>query len=156
ARARREAIRYLGTVDCNWWPEARDALINGLRMDPNECVRHEAALALLRGCCCNKKVMDALKDSANGTDKFGPRENSWRVREAACEALAHCAAVFVEEGPATEQQKLKEVVPAPQVHNKGLFGIFTGAASAPTSQPAKSSMAAASSAPAVNAVAPMP
>jgi hypothetical protein len=46
AKARREAVRYLGTVDCHYWPEAQDALANSLRADRNECVRFEAALAL--------------------------------------------------------------------------------------------------------------
>src|SRR5262249_23228318 len=46
AKARRAAVRYLGTVDCNWWPEAQDALVNALRADRNECVRLEAAWAL--------------------------------------------------------------------------------------------------------------
>src|SRR5262245_7073449 len=60
AKARRAAVRYLGTVDCHYWPEAEDALIGGLRMDRNECVRYEAALALGNGCCCTKKTIEAL------------------------------------------------------------------------------------------------
>ena len=43
AKARVAAIEYLGTVDCSRWPEAQKALINGLRQDPNECVRFAAA-----------------------------------------------------------------------------------------------------------------
>ena len=43
AKARVAAIEYLGTVDCSRWPEAKKALINGLRQDPNECVRFAAA-----------------------------------------------------------------------------------------------------------------
>src|ERR1700676_4964140 len=54
AKARREAVRALGLVDCHYWPEAQDALINALRADRNECVRMEAAWALNNGCCCNK------------------------------------------------------------------------------------------------------
>jgi hypothetical protein len=134
ARARREAIRYLGTVDCNYWPEAKTALITGLRADPNECVRYEAALALMRGCCCNKLIMTHLKHSANGDDKDGfPAEDSWRVRQAASEALAHCTSVYVEIGDAQEQKKLKEGVPAPQAaaHGKGLLGIFSSASIIP-------------------------
>ncbi len=38
AKARREAVRYLGTVDCNYFPEAKGVLIKSLRKDPNECV----------------------------------------------------------------------------------------------------------------------
>src|SRR5262249_6555092 len=119
---------------CNYWPEARAALINGLRNDPNECVRYEAALALLRGCCCSKKIMDHLKHSANGDDKDGfPGENSWRVREAASEALARCAAVVVELGEPVEQKKKREATLPPQaMHGKGLAGIFASATMAPT------------------------
>ena len=47
AKARRAAVRYLGTVDCHYWPEAQAALIIALRADRNECVRLEAALALV-------------------------------------------------------------------------------------------------------------
>src|SRR5579875_1737986 len=60
AQARRAAVRYLSTVDCNWWDQARDALINSLRADKNECVRMEAAFALQRGCCCNPPIIKAL------------------------------------------------------------------------------------------------
>jgi hypothetical protein len=52
AKARRADVRYLGTVDCNRYPEAEKALIKALRTDRNECVRFEAALALGNGCCC--------------------------------------------------------------------------------------------------------
>ncbi len=31
AKARRADVRYLGTVDCRYWPEAQEALINALR-----------------------------------------------------------------------------------------------------------------------------
>ena len=54
AKARRADVRYLGTVDCNRYPEAEKALIKALRTDRNECVRWEAALALGNGCCCTK------------------------------------------------------------------------------------------------------
>jgi hypothetical protein len=93
AKARRAAIRYLGTVDCHWWPEAEDALINALRADRNECVRYEAALALSRGCCCTKKTMAKLELTVNGSDKDGnPAENSERVKDAARMALESCLA----------------------------------------------------------------
>src|SRR5262249_46518754 len=45
AKKRRAAVRYLGTVDCHWWPEVQKALIIALRTDRNECVRWEAAMA---------------------------------------------------------------------------------------------------------------
>src|SRR5260221_10585324 len=57
AKARRAALRYLGTVDCQRWPEAQGAVADGLRADPNECVRWEAALAMGSGCCCTKKTI---------------------------------------------------------------------------------------------------
>ena len=107
-----------------------------LRFDPNECVRYEAALALLRGCCCNKPIMNALKHSANGSDKDGfPPEHSCRVRETAAEALAHCTEVYCEPGEAVEKKKQKEVVPPPVAftHGKGLMGILASAATIPPS-----------------------
>ncbi len=91
AKARREAVRFLGTVDCNYWPEATEALIQGLRKDPNECVRFEAALSLRNGCCCNEKTVKALEMCVSGSDKDGsPVERSDRVRAAAADALARC------------------------------------------------------------------
>src|SRR5262249_24673083 len=92
AKARRAAIRYLGTVDCNWWPEAEKALIVGLRADSNECVRLEAAWALNRGCCCTKATIAALTETVKGTKELGPAENSERVKIAAMAALNHCLA----------------------------------------------------------------
>jgi len=91
AKARRMAVRFLGTVDCNYWPEAEEALINSLRGDRNECVRWEAAMALGNGCCCTNKVIKALEHCITGSkeDKF-PSERSERVRAAAIEALARC------------------------------------------------------------------
>src|SRR5262249_41623781 len=81
AKARRAAVRYLGTVDCNWWPEAQDALVNALRADRNECVRLEAAWALSRGCCCTKKVVEALAIAISCSSRDGnPKETSDRVR----------------------------------------------------------------------------
>src|SRR5262245_15393523 len=57
AAERRAAVRYMSTADCRYWPEAQEALINSLRADRNECVRLEAALALGRGCCCNRATI---------------------------------------------------------------------------------------------------
>jgi hypothetical protein len=94
AAARKAAIRYLGTVDCHYYPEAQDALISGLRGDRNECVRYEAALALSKGCCCTKKTMAALLVVVNGTDSDGhPAETSARVKEMAAQALERCTCV---------------------------------------------------------------
>jgi hypothetical protein len=91
AKARREAVRYLGTVDCHYWPEATEALAKSLRLDPNECVRFEAALSLRNGCCCNEKTVKALEYCVSSSDKDGaPAERSDRVRAAAADALARC------------------------------------------------------------------
>jgi hypothetical protein len=107
AKKRRAAVRYLGTVDCVHWPEARDALVGALRGDTNECVRLEAALALGSGCCCNKKTIKALAITVAGTDEDGfPRENCERVRVAAVGALEHCLACFVE---------IQTAPPAPEI-----------------------------------------
>jgi hypothetical protein len=128
AKKRRADIRYLGTVDCNWWPEAQKALAAGLRADRNECVRLEAALALGSGCCCTPVTIKALSICVAGTKEDGnPRENSDRVRAAAQMALLHCLETFAEvtEEPAKiEQQKerpperppekLPEKVPEPR------------------------------------------
>lgn len=98
AKARRAAIRYLGTVDCHYWPEVQDQLIGALRGDRNECVRWEAAMALGGGCCCTKKTIQALLISATGSNKDEfPPETCERVREAAMASLQHCLACFSQE-----------------------------------------------------------
>ncbi len=91
AKARRADVRFLGTVDCNRYPEAEAALIKALRTDRNECVRYEAALSLGKGCCCTKKTMEALLLTVTGSEKDGnPIETAPRVREAAEFALSNC------------------------------------------------------------------
>ena len=100
AKARRAAVRYLGTVDCHYWPEVAGELINSLRADKNECVRFEAAMALARGCCCTKETVKALSISAAGTkEDKNPEETSPRVRDAACLALEHCLSCMPPEPP---------------------------------------------------------
>jgi hypothetical protein len=99
AAARRQDVRYLGTVDCSRWPEAEEALINALRGDRNECVRMEAALALGRGCCCTPKTVAALSITVAGSNQDGfPIERSDRVRAAAAAALDHCLACLQPHG----------------------------------------------------------
>lgn len=95
AKERRAAVRYLGTVDCHYWPEAGAALIAALRSDRNECVRYEAALALANGCCCNKATIEALIIvlSCSDRDNF-PKETSARVHAAARVALDKCLSCF--------------------------------------------------------------
>ena len=135
AKARREAVRYLGTVDCNYWPKARVVLKDALRLDPNECVRYEAALALLHGCCCNREIIDYLRDSSTGGDKYGPIECSWRVRETAGEAMIHCTEVYQEvttNNLEKEKSRKEETKARPPERGKGLLAIFASA-----SQPAR-------------------
>lgn len=112
AKARRAAVKYLGTVDCHYWPEAEAGLINALRADRNECVRFEAALALGRGCCCTKNVIEALSITVSGSDRDGnPSENSDRVKAAAQYALDHClarACPVVEGAPVIEGKQLEK------------------------------------------------
>ena len=97
AKARRAAVRYLGTVDCQRFPEAEGALIAGLRADTNECVRFEAALALGNGCCCTKKILDALVATVDCKKTNDPAETSPRVRAAAAVALERCLARFCDQ-----------------------------------------------------------
>jgi len=93
AKARRAAVRYLGTVDCRRFPEAEAAIVNSLLTDPNECVRMEAALALTRACCCTKQTIEALTQTVSGKSHGNdPPETSERVRYAAAKALERCLA----------------------------------------------------------------
>jgi len=90
AKARVAAVEYLGTVDCNRFPEAKKGLISALREDPNECVRLAAAKALSSGCCCDQEVIEALKICVSGEAKGAPAETSPRVKAAAFSALQGC------------------------------------------------------------------
>jgi hypothetical protein len=110
AAARRVAVRYLGTVDCRYWPEAEQALIDALRADKIECVRYEAALALQRGCCCTKRIAKALTITIEGTDVDGnPAERSHRVQDAAALALSMCVFEDKSEKDKEQQQDKKGV-----------------------------------------------
>jgi hypothetical protein len=118
AKMRREKVRFLGTVDCRYYPDAIGALTSALRTDGSECVRYEAALALGHGCCCNQKTIDALDASVSGTEKDGnPAERSVRVRCAAAAALDRCLACYVPppieyEEPKVDKENI-ETAPAP-------------------------------------------
>lgn len=90
AKERRAAVRLLGTFDCHWYPEAEAGLTAALRTDRAECVRLEAAIALNRGCCCTRLIVEALEDCVGNGDKFGPTENSPRVQAIAMMALDRC------------------------------------------------------------------
>lgn len=105
AKARRAAVRYLGTVDCHYYPEASKALIASLRADRNECVRWEAAMALGNGCCCNKNTIEALLIVVTCSEKDGnPTETSARVRNAAFGSLQHCLNCYCESAPAEKKE----------------------------------------------------
>jgi hypothetical protein len=105
APKRRAAVRYLGTVDCHWWPEAEAGLITALRTDRNECVRWEAAKALGNGCCCTKRVIEALTITAESSEKDGnPAENSERVKDSAMAALQHCLCCYSEKVPVKKEE----------------------------------------------------
>jgi hypothetical protein len=112
AQMRRDKVRFLGTVDCRYYPDAIVALTAALRTDGSECVRYEAALALSHGCCCNQKTIDALEASVSGTEKDGnPAERSVRVRCTAAIGLERCLACyvppFVEPDPVEVKPELK-------------------------------------------------
>ncbi|MFO0844137.1 MAG: hypothetical protein U0797_17335 [Gemmataceae bacterium] len=116
AAARRAAVRYLGTVDCRRFPEAEAALISSLRGDENECVRYEAALALGSGCCCTKKVLEALVVVVSGRKTNDPAEASARVRAAAAKALERCLLRYCEQDVLTPgappEKAVEPAVPA--------------------------------------------
>lgn len=133
AKKRRAAVRYLGTVDCHWWPEAEAALIIAIRTDRNECVRLEAAKSLGNGCCCTRKVIEALAICVEGSSRDGnPSENSDRVRFLALAALHHCLECYVKIVPVDPTNSGKEsakplarITPQPlpaAVHNSLGFG----------------------------------
>jgi hypothetical protein len=118
AKARRAAVRYLGTVDCRRFVEAEAALIKSLRGDTNECVRWEAAMSLANGCCCTKNVLQALVITVSGKKTNEPPECSPRVRAAAAYALERCLNRYCEtdmpkpperpEGAEKEKEKEKD------------------------------------------------
>lgn len=120
AKARRASVRYLGTLDCRYYPEAEGALIAALRTDGVECVRFEAALVLGKGCCCSKKVIEALTHAVSCSEKDGnPAERSDRVRFAACLALERCLACYSEPvEPKEDDGKAKEKSTTPKEPGK--------------------------------------
>ena len=105
AKARVAAVEYLGTVDCNRFPEAKKALLAALREDPNECVRFAAARSLNSGCCCDQEVIEKLKISVAGEKKGGPAETSCRVKAAAFSALQNCLMRVPEEVEAPQRRR---------------------------------------------------
>jgi hypothetical protein len=91
-QARRAAVKYLGTMDCQYYPEIEFGLVFALRTDRAESVRYEAALALGYGQGLTLSMLDALNMTALGLDLDGnPAETSERVRIAARVSLYQCA-----------------------------------------------------------------
>jgi hypothetical protein len=138
AAARRQAVRYLGTVDCERYPEAEEALINALRGDTNECVRYEAALALGRGCCCTRNTIEALSLTVSASRKDGnPAERSPRVRAAAAVALQNCLARYCEVRPIEPALLERPEAPAPPEVPPGAPPPVPGAGQAASAPPAQ-------------------
>jgi HEAT repeats len=108
--ARIEAVRYLGTVDSNHWPEAEKALCETLLFDRSEAVRLEAALALQKRCSASKTVAKTLTECA--ANSGAPAEQSQRVRAAAVQALSLClgdeALPFLDSNNPNEAAKAKK------------------------------------------------
>lgn len=127
AKARREAVRYLGTLDCRYYPEAEASLIAALRTDRVECVRLEAAISFANGCCCTKKVMAALEICVSGSTKDGnPSERSERVRDFAYIALARCVACF-QDVQEVEVEKIEKEKPPTERKEGGVTMNLTKA-----------------------------
>jgi hypothetical protein len=95
ACSRRAAVRYLGRVDCHYYPEAEEALIAALRCDRNCCVRLEAAMGLGNGCCCTPRVIERLTMVVSGSEADGnPHETSPQVRFASFNSLQRLLAFY--------------------------------------------------------------
>ena len=134
AAARRAAVRYLGTVDCHYWPEAQLALANALRTDRNYCVRREAAYALLNGCCCTRITVEALSIAVSGSNRDGnPSETDEQVKAVAMMALQHCLeclhAVPPSSLPMVTPPPTRPVEPVPNPREKIPEPVPTGATS---------------------------
>lgn len=67
-----QAIKYLGTLDCQCYPEVVDALLDSLE-DCNEKVRYEALQALANKCKDKKCILSCLHHDKKscGTDQCG-------------------------------------------------------------------------------------
>jgi hypothetical protein len=136
AKARRAAVRYLGTVDCRRYPEAELALVASLRGDENECVRLEAAWQLAGGCCCTRKVLEALVLTVSGRKSNEPAETSPRVRMAAALALERCLKRYCEiETQATRPRPVEPPLGAPPPVPPGAPPVPPPVANAPRLQP---------------------
>jgi len=105
-KARRAMIRFLGTVDCHYYPEAQKALLSALRCDRSPCLRWEAAHSLANGCCCSQATVEALTICITASEKDGnPSENCLAVRAEAYRALQVCLSCKVQPGGPAEQTR---------------------------------------------------
>lgn len=115
AKKRKAAVHYLSTADCHWWPEVEKALIIALRTDRNECVRLEAAIGLGKGCCCTRRVIEALAITVEGSSRDGnPSENSERVRTCALASLNHCLCCYRSPPEPVQAEDKEKAPPAAQ------------------------------------------
>gem|GEM_PF-1770657 len=64
------AVRYLGTVDCFWYPESQDVLLDTLKADPREPVRYAAAQALFDQFQRGRKPLKPLHGKREFPDPF--------------------------------------------------------------------------------------
>ncbi len=64
------AVRYLGTVDCFWYPESQDVLLQTLQADPREPVRYAAAQALFDQFQRGRKPLKPLNGKREFPDRF--------------------------------------------------------------------------------------
>ncbi len=64
------AVRYLGTVDCRWYPESQEVLLKTLQADPREPVRYAAAQALFDQFQRGRKPLKPLNGKREFPDRF--------------------------------------------------------------------------------------
>lgn len=132
---RKKAAKYLGSVDCQQFPESQARLVE-LVQDPFEEVRYEAAKAFVvqyskgwdekpskkeqrrkdtcRGCCDNVDILNKLTQLAYQCDAQGCYlEPSNRVREKLQEAISLCSQCSYETPASTES-----LTPVPDQNQK--------------------------------------
>lgn len=64
------AIRYLGTVDCVWYPDSQQVLLQTLQADPRELVRYTSAQALFDQIQRGRKPLNPLNGKREFPDRF--------------------------------------------------------------------------------------
>ena len=64
------AVRYLGTVDCIWYPESQKVLLQTLQADPREPVRLAASQALFEQFQRGRKPLKPLNGKREFPDRF--------------------------------------------------------------------------------------